>query len=106
MAYYNLAQIFVLPSLYEPFGTVVNEALLSGCYTLCSSIAGSACLIDEPQNGLVFDPSNESGLYHKLKKALMGAVGLEEIALKGNKMQIRYAERMDCLLKCLYLSIN
>ena len=52
------------------------------------------------------DPSNESGLYHKLKKALMGAVGLEEIALKGNKMQIRYAERMDCLLKCLYLSIN
>ena len=64
LAYYNLAQIFVLPSLYEPFGTVVNEALLSGCYTLCSSIAGSACLIDEPQNGLVFDPSNESGLYH------------------------------------------
>lgn len=51
LAYYNIAQIFVLPSIYEPFGTVINEALLAGCYTLCSSAAGSACLIESHKNG-------------------------------------------------------
>lgn len=47
-ACYNVGQIFVLPSYYERFGAVVNEALLAGCYTLCSVVAGAACLI-EPQ---------------------------------------------------------
>lgn len=45
-ACYNIGQIFVLPSYYERFGAVVNEALLAGCYTLCSVVAGAACLIE------------------------------------------------------------
>ena len=40
LAWYNLADIFVLPSTYEQFGAVVNEALLAGCQVLCSKNAG------------------------------------------------------------------
>lgn len=70
MAYYNLGEIFVLPSSYEPFGTVVNEALLSGCYVLCSSAAGASCLIKENQNGRIFISENLEDLVDKLEKSL------------------------------------
>ena len=57
-----------------------------------------SCLMASAQSGItvrgtVFDNNGET---------VIGA----SVVLKGNKMQIRYAERMDCLLKCLYLSIN
>ena len=35
-AWYYLAHRFVLPSTFEPFGAVVNEALVAGCYTIVS----------------------------------------------------------------------
>ena len=54
-AWYNIANIFVLPSFKEPFGAVTNEALIGGCRCLVSNRAGSQCLIDKT-NGKTFDP--------------------------------------------------
>jgi len=56
---YRLAEhdAFILPSLYDGWGAVVNEALLSGLYTLCSTNAGACILINEA-NGKVFDADN------------------------------------------------
>ena len=70
MAYYNFGDIFVLPSIYEPFGAVVNEALLAGCYVLCSSKAGASCLIKNDVNGNVFSPDSLQNLISLLRKAL------------------------------------
>ena len=70
MAYYNLGDIFVLPSKYEPFGAVVNEALLAGCYVLCSSVAGASCLIEDGVNGNVFSPDSLQELVSLLKRSL------------------------------------
>lgn len=53
-AWYYLAHIFILPSSFEPFGAVVNEALIAGCQTLVSNKVGSSCLINN-NNGKVFD---------------------------------------------------
>jgi glycosyltransferase involved in cell wall biosynthesis len=41
-AWYNIGQLFILPSISELFGAVVNEALLSGCRVLCSKLAGAS----------------------------------------------------------------
>ncbi|MDE7096860.1 MAG: glycosyltransferase family 4 protein [Muribaculaceae bacterium] len=60
-AWYNIADIFVLPSSQEPFGAVTNEALLGGCFTLLSEACGSTCLIDE-SNGKIFDPASSEQL--------------------------------------------
>lgn len=68
-AYYNLAHIFVLPSNFEPFGAVVNEALVAGCYSIVSNVAGSAALIDD-NNGSLFESENFDDLYAKTKQAL------------------------------------
>lgn len=56
IAWYNLSEIFILASLYEPYGAVVNEALAAGCYVLCSQFAGSSVLIQDGNNGHIFNP--------------------------------------------------
>ena len=56
LAWYNIADIFVLPSVQEAFGAVTNEALLAGCYTLVSEKAGSSSIIHSGFNGEIFNP--------------------------------------------------
>ena len=53
-AWYRLADLFVLPSYYEPFGAVTGEALIRGVPVLISSVCGSASLVETPQQGQVF----------------------------------------------------
>ena len=89
-ACYNIGQIFVLPSYYERFGAVVNEALLAGCYTLCSVVAGAACLIEPRKNGDLFDPASKTDLAEKLAEGLEDCEGLRQISLKANKMGYSY----------------
>lgn len=99
-AFYNLGQVFVLPSYYERFGAVVNEALLSGCYTLCSSVAGAACLIS-PANGACFDPKDQKGLEEALRKALSQVEPMREVVVKRNLMTDSYSDLMAGLLERL-----
>lgn len=91
-AYYNLGQLFVLASLYEAFGAVVNEALLAGCYTLCSSAAGAAGMIEEGENGAVFDPRSITELTAKLEAAMLKHTPLEQVEVKPNRMKQSYRE--------------
>lgn len=58
-AWYNAAQVLVLPSTYEPFGAVVNEALLAGCQVMVSKNAGSKYLVKHKVNGEILDIDNE-----------------------------------------------
>jgi len=44
-AWYLCSSGLVLPSVYEPFGAVVNEALIFGLKVFCSKCAGSSYLI-------------------------------------------------------------
>lgn len=75
--YYALADVFVLPSLKEVWGLVVNEALASGLYVLCSNQAGAAYdLIKEGWNGALFDPRNVEELAMLIQQT---KVRIEEI---------------------------
>lgn len=56
--YYAMADIFILPSFEEVWGLVVNEALASGLYVLCSKYAGAAYDLINNENGVIFDPEN------------------------------------------------
>lgn len=67
--YYALADVFILPSLKEVWGMVVNEALSSGLYVLCSKYVGATYdLIDKDKNGDIFDPNNLKGLIMLMQK--------------------------------------
>ena len=62
-SYYAIADAVVLPTTYDRWGLVVNEALATGAYVLCSDVAGVARdLIRSDWNGATFDPSGPQGL--------------------------------------------
>jgi glycosyltransferase involved in cell wall biosynthesis len=69
--YYKLADVFVLPSLNEVWGLVVNEAMACSLPVICSKVAGAGKdLIKEGINGYLFDPFNINDLTDKLKAIL------------------------------------
>lgn len=58
--YYAFASSFILPSLSEPWGLVVNEALACGLPVMLSTKCGCAeDLVDLNSNGFLFDPASE-----------------------------------------------
>lgn len=58
-AIYRSSDIFLLPSDYEPWGVVVNEAAAAGCAMITSSVVGAAGeLVRDGINGRTFTPSN------------------------------------------------
>ncbi|MDA3892741.1 MAG: glycosyltransferase [Salinivirgaceae bacterium] len=69
-AWYTIANFFVLPSIYEPFGAVVNEALVFGCPVLASKYIGALDYIDENKNGRIFDPLDSENFITVLNKAM------------------------------------
>ena len=101
MARYALGDLFVLPSVYEPFGTVVNEALMAGCLVCCSSVAGASCLIDS-SNGVLFDPNDERELAEAMTRTLERLpAGNRLDALKPSRMIYSYRDLMEKLLEDL-----
>lgn len=56
--YYRQAQMFVLPSLFEPFGMTVLEAMACGMPAVASRLGGIRTLITTEENGLLVDPSD------------------------------------------------
>lgn len=69
--YYKVADIFVLPSSFEPWGLVVNEAMICGLPVLISSKVGCETdLVDHNKNGIIFESENTEALLSAMKKML------------------------------------
>ncbi|MDR3651533.1 MAG: glycosyltransferase [Paludibacter sp.] len=81
-AWYICSSGFVLPSTYEPFGAVVNEALIFGNKVFCSKYAGASYLI-QSDSGIVFDPLNENETIDKLNIFLNSIDVIKEIDMEN-----------------------
>jgi len=68
---YTVADLMVFPTLGEPWGIVVNEAMACGLPVLCSSRAGCAEELVLPgETGWLADPHDEAALRDALLEAL------------------------------------
>jgi UDP-glucose:(heptosyl)LPS alpha-1,3-glucosyltransferase len=82
--FFAAADIFVLPTAYEPFGIVIVEAMASGLPAVVSKLAGAALAIDHGTSGLLLDdPRDADELSANLKllldpdrRARMGAAAV------------------------------
>lgn len=102
-AWYNVGQVFTLPSYQEPFGAVTNEALVAGCKVLISKDAGSNCLVKDGENGYIIDPHHEKSFIEKLKLAFYNIKPLEmPLVVKENMMISSFDEN----IKTLYSRIS
>jgi glycosyltransferase involved in cell wall biosynthesis len=69
--YYDLCDIFVLPSVYEPWGLAVNEVMNAGRTVIVSDEVGcQPDLIVDGENGFVFRARDTGSLAHALEHAL------------------------------------
>ena len=73
-----LADVLVLPSLSEPWGLVVNEAMACGMPVVVSDRCGCAeDLVKTGQNGYVFDPLQPDELVKNLLNFMNGQADLK-----------------------------
>lgn len=63
--WYEMADLFVLPSRLEAFGAVVNEALVFGCPVMASQYIGATEFLNK-SNGILFDPLNQKEFVNTL----------------------------------------
>lgn len=66
--YYQTYDVFVLPSTFEPWGLVVEEALNNGMPVIVSDKVGCWEDLVTPEYGLVFDSTNVNDLKRSIQK--------------------------------------
>ena len=57
-AYFQLADVFILPTYDDIWGMVVPEAMAFGKAVICSTGAGAAEMVEEGANGFVYAPDD------------------------------------------------
>ncbi|HWJ02779.1 MAG TPA: 1,4-alpha-glucan branching protein domain-containing protein [Verrucomicrobiae bacterium] len=67
---FNLAEVAVFPSLYEPFGIVALEAMAVHTPVIVSDVGGLADVIQHGQNGLKMYPGDAYSLAKQVKDLL------------------------------------
>ncbi len=88
-SFYDLCDVFVLPSEAEPWGLVLNEVMNAGKPIIASDQVGAAAdLIADGDNGFIFPTGDIAALARRLEQILsssehaakMGARSLERVA--------------------------
>lgn len=70
-AFYALADIFVLPSVNETWGLVINEAMNAGCAIIATDQVGSAAdLVQNEKNGFVIPAQDVIALTESLRACM------------------------------------
>ena len=85
--YFSDNEVFILPSIREPWGLVVEEAFNNGLPVIVSNRVGCAEeIVEHNENGLIFDLDKEDDLYNTILK-------ITDVALY-NKMRFNIS-KMD-----------
>jgi glycosyltransferase involved in cell wall biosynthesis len=81
LSYFQAAEVFCLPSRYEPFGLVLLEAGLFECPIIAAKVGGVAEIITD-KDGCLFPPEDEMSLVSALEKILTYAEEANQKAAK------------------------
>lgn len=85
--FYALAESFVLPSLYEEWGLVVNEAMACGLPVLVSNTVGcSEDLVFDGVNGYTFDPESAVQLAQHIEDVVLDPVRNREMGKESQRI--------------------
>ena len=81
--FYNVAEVMVLPSTYEPFGMVAIEGMACGTSAVVTSRGGLRDFLVDEQDALIVDPLDTQALAETILKLLKDKRLRQEISRKG-----------------------
>ena len=85
-AVYRASDLLVLPSEYEPFGVVVNEAMLCGCAVAVSDRVGAGYDLVRPgETGFIFPCGDTDALAQIFREALPAPERLQQIGAAARR---------------------
>lgn len=105
--YYSLASCFILPSISEPWGLVINEAMACGLPIISSDRCG--CISDivlSGYNGFILDPKNIKGIMGVLLKVSNMKEDLKKMGTRSRDIISSYNPEtwattlFNCIEKC------
>ena len=102
---YGAADVFVLPTLYDPFPNVILEALASGLPAITSTKSGGAELIRDGINGYVCPADDVAALAHHMR-SMMSADTQRSHGIAARQTAENFTlEAMSAQLTSLYSSL-
>lgn len=87
--YYNAAECFVFPSLYEGFGIPLLEAMKSGCPVITSNISSMPEVVEDA--AILVNPSVPQELTAAIEKVITSPVLANELREKGRKQSEKFS---------------
>ncbi len=89
--FYSVSDVLILPSITEPWGLVVNEAMACGLAVLVSKNCGCyPDIVKDGINGFSFSPYNAEELKELMIKIASGRVDLKTMKLNSLKIIEKY----------------
>jgi glycogen(starch) synthase len=76
----------VIPSLYEPFGVVVLEALAGGAPLIVADTGGLAELVGGTGSALTFEPGNSDDLANCIERVLTEVGIADDLSRRGHEL--------------------
>ncbi len=84
---YQVADVAIFPSLYEPFGIVALEAMALGVPVVCSDAGGLAEVVDREDTGVVVEAGSADslawGIAHVLEQPALSVCRAERAQAKA-----------------------
>jgi mannosylfructose-phosphate synthase len=80
---YQQASLFVLPSIFEPFGMTALEAMACGTPVVASKFGGIRNVIMTGKNGLLVNPSDAGEFAEAMIKLIENKTLAEELGIEG-----------------------
>jgi glycosyltransferase involved in cell wall biosynthesis len=91
---YTASDVLVLPSGYEAFGVVVNEAMLCGCSVIVSDNVGAGFdLVRAGETGFVFPTGDVEALCELLREAFQSPERLKRIGEAARERMVSWSPR-------------
>ena len=88
--FYAAADVFVLPTLYEPFGSVCLEAMASGLPVITSRVAGASEVLEGMEHLVLEDPTDIEEMAGKLRLLLADDAERARLSIAARKIAERY----------------
>lgn len=99
LAWYNIIDVLVLPSIQEAYGAVTGEALMAGSRVVVSSRAGSIDLVREGVNGSIVDPMDVEGMTERIAMLLDEVPMSRTLMVRKNLLPYSFAKCLDKLIQ-------